>query len=150
MSTANDPQQMPALSAGVIIVRFKAAAPHYLLLRVFNYWDFPKGMVEENEEPLAAALREVEEETALQHLVFVWGKEYRQTEPYRTWVAKVARYYLAESPSGHVHLPINPELGRPEHHEFRWLPYEQARPLLSDRVKPILDWANGLVIKHHN
>ena len=91
-------QQQPALSAGIIVVRFRAIIPHYLLLRVYGYWDFPKGMVEESEEPLAAAVREVEEETGLQELVFAWGKEYRQTEPYRTRMVKVARYYLAESP----------------------------------------------------
>ena len=34
-----------------------------LLLRVYNYWDCPKGVVEPGEDPLAAARREVREET---------------------------------------------------------------------------------------
>ncbi len=31
------------LSAGVIIVRYFDAGWRYLLLRVYDYWDFPKG-----------------------------------------------------------------------------------------------------------
>jgi 8-oxo-dGTP pyrophosphatase MutT (NUDIX family) len=137
--------QEPVLSAGIIVVRFREATPFYLLLRAYDYWDFPKGLKEENEEPLAAAVREVEEETCLKDLVFRWGREFRQTEPYRSRVIKMARYYLAESSAGDVHLPVSPELGRPEHNEFRWLKYSEARALLSDRVKPILDWAHSLV-----
>ncbi len=28
-------------------------------------------------------------------------------------------------------------------HEFRWLPYAEARPLLVDRLRTVLDWADG-------
>jgi bis(5'-nucleosidyl)-tetraphosphatase len=44
-----------------------------------------------------------------------------------------------------VVLPVSPELGRPEHHEFRWVSYEEAHRLLSPRVDPILDWAHTLI-----
>ena len=47
------------LSAGVIVVRRAGGAWHYLLLRAFDYWDFPKGIVEQGEDPLQAARREV-------------------------------------------------------------------------------------------
>jgi bis(5'-nucleosidyl)-tetraphosphatase len=133
----------PVLSAGVIIVRRLAGKPHYLLLRVYHYWDFPKGLTEKDEAPLAAALREVKEETALTGLVFRWGMDFRETPPYA--MGKVARYYVAESEQGEVRLPVNPELGHPEHHEFRWFGYSEARELVADRVKPILDWAHSLV-----
>jgi bis(5'-nucleosidyl)-tetraphosphatase len=133
----------PVLSAGVIILRRLADRPHYLLLRVYGYWDFPKGLTEKDEEPLAAALREVEEETTLTNLCFRWGKDFRETPPYA--MGKVARYYVAESDRGEVSLPINPELGHPEHDEFRWCTYEEARELVADRVKPILDWAHALI-----
>lgn len=43
------------MSAGVIIVRRYDDEWRYLLLRVYNYWDFPKGEVEPGEDPLAAA-----------------------------------------------------------------------------------------------
>ena len=131
------------LSAGVILTRWINNQPHYLLLRVYNYWDFPKGEVESGETPLMAAKREVEEETTLTGLNFRWGEECRETEPYGH--GKIARYYLAESPEGEVFLPVNPELGYPEHQEFRWLEYVSARTLLNDRLRPILDWGNKLV-----
>ncbi|MFQ5760929.1 MAG: hypothetical protein ACE5HM_08125, partial [Acidiferrobacterales bacterium] len=58
---------------------------------------------------------------------------------------KVARYYIAESKDQAVTLPVSSELGQPEHHEFRWLEYKQARKLLAPRVQPMLDWAHILV-----
>ncbi|HHJ39908.1 MAG: NUDIX hydrolase [Methylothermaceae bacteria B42] len=131
------------LSAGVVVVRYIEQVPHYLLLRVFHYWDFPKGLVEPGEDPLQAAVREVQEETGLTDLHFRWGVVFKETLPYSR--GKIARYYLAESPAGEVTLPVNPELGKPEHHEFRWLTYEQARPLLVERLQTILDWAHGVV-----
>jgi bis(5'-nucleosidyl)-tetraphosphatase len=136
-----------------VIVRRDGGELRYLLLRAFRHWDFPKGGIDAGEEPLAAALREVEEETTLTGLRFPWGEAYRETAPYAG--GKVARYYLAEPGAGagqlaghvadQVRLPVSPELGRPEHHEFRWLPYEQARALLGERLQPILDWADATV-----
>ncbi len=130
---------VPRRAAGAVVVRRGEDGPRYLLLRVYDYWDFPKGEMAPGEEPLAAARREVAEETTLADLRFPWGETYRETPPYRG--GKVARYYLAESPAGAVRLPVSPELGHPEHHEHRWLPYEDARRLLGERLRPILDWA---------
>jgi bis(5'-nucleosidyl)-tetraphosphatase len=100
--------------------------------------------VEAGELPLQAAIREVEEETALTRLEFPWGEVYRETTPYSD--GKVARYYVAFSPDGaRVSLPINPELGRPEHHEFRWVSNAEAKLLLPDRLQAVLDWVHDLV-----
>ena len=130
-------------SAGAVILRPAAPDWRYLLLRVYRTWDFPKGGLEAGEVPLQAAVREVEEETALADLEFCWGEAYCETAPYSG--GKVARYYLAVSGAGEVSLPINPELGRPEHHEFRWVAYADAKRLLPPRLQPILDWASSLV-----
>lgn len=127
----------------MVVVRFIEETPHYLLLRVFRYWDFPKGLVEPGEDVLQAAIREVKEETGLTDLQFRWGDIFKETPPYSR--GKIARYYLAEAPTGEVYLPVNSELGKPEHHEFRWLTYEQARPLLVARLQAVLDWAHGIV-----
>ena len=135
-------QGEPILAAGVVVVRFAAGEPRFLLLRAYDYWDFPKGELEAGEEPLAAARRETTEETGLEGLAFRWGEESRETEPYRGG-RKVARYYLAESAEGEVELPVSPELGRPEHHEARWAPYVEARALLVPRLQAILDWARS-------
>ena len=115
----------------------------YLLLRCYGYWDFPKGEVEPGEDPLSAARREAEEETGLTELQYPWDDIYTETPVYGK--GKVARYYLAGSPSGDVHLPISPELGEPEHHEFRWASYEEARALVNERVGDVLDWAQARV-----
>ena len=135
------PSRPTRLSAGVVVVRETAEGWRFLLLRAFNHWDFPKGMVEAGEEPLAAAIREVEEETLIADLEFAWGEEFVQTGPYSR--GKVARYYLGRTATSQVTLPMIEELGRPEHSEFRWVDDGAARKLISPRVEPILEWALG-------
>jgi len=127
------------LSAGVVVVRQTEKGWRFLLLRAFNHWDFPKGMVEEGEEPRAAAVREVQEESLIDDLDFAWGDTTTQTGPYSR--GKVARYYIARTATEAVALPVNPELGRPEHSEFRWVDYDEAMELVSPRVRPVLQWA---------
>ena len=132
------------LSAGVVVFRRVLGGQLFLLLRAYRNWDFPKGEVGQGEEPLAAAQREVGEETGITDLRFTAGEVCIDTPPYAR--GKVARYYLAETGTEQVQLPVNPELGRPEHHEFRWLRHAEARPLLVDRLRAVLDWADGLLL----
>ena len=126
-----------------MIVRPTAHGWRYLLLRAYRNWGFAKGVVEPGEEPLEAARREVREETGLTTLRFRWGEVYCETPPYGG--NKIARYYLATSPEGEVRLPINPQLGKAEHDEFRWLDYAAARRMLVPRLQAVLDWAHALV-----
>ena len=129
----------PRLSAGVVVTRQTAEGWRFLLLRAFNHWDFPKGMVEEGEEPLAAAVREVHEESLIGDLEFTWGEASTRTGPYSR--GKVACYFVAQTRTTEVTLPVNLELGRPEHSEFRWVDYDTALKLVSLRVRPVLHWA---------
>lgn len=133
----------PRLSAGVVVVRRTEEGWRFLLLRAFNHWDFPKGMVEAGEEPLAAAVREVHEETLIGDLEFAWGETSTRTGPYSR--GKVACYYIARTGTVEVSLPVNPELGRPEHSEFRWVDYDEATRLVSPRVRPVLQWAGQVM-----
>ncbi len=135
-SMAGSPQR---LSAGVVVVRRIDGRWRFLLLRAYNNWDFPKGMLEPGEAARAAAVREVAEETTIADLHFRWGDDYIETPPYNR--NKVARYYLAESPGAPVSLPVSPELGRPEHHEFRWAGPAEALRRVSPRLEPVLRWA---------
>jgi bis(5'-nucleosidyl)-tetraphosphatase len=129
------------LSAGVVVVRRVDDGWRVLLLRVYNYWDCPKGIVEAGEEPLATARREVREETGITTLDFRWGDEFIETPPYSK--NKVARYYLAQTPGDRVELPVNPALGAAEHHEYRWLGFDAATRLVVPRVAAVLHWAAG-------
>jgi bis(5'-nucleosidyl)-tetraphosphatase len=138
-----DEAQPRRYSAGAVIFRRTSAQPLYLLLRAYRYWDFPKGEVEPGEDPLTAARREVLEETGLSELSFPWGEIFHETPPYRQ--GKIARYYLAEVPDRPIVLGVNAALGRPEHHEYRWLTHAQARPLLVPRVRDVLDWAQAII-----
>ena len=128
------------LSAGAVPVNYKDGEWRFLILRAFNFWDFPKGMVEPDEDPWQAAVREVEEETGLNSFVTPKGQLYIETEPYGK--GKVARYYLIEiKKPGKIRLEANPITGIIEHHEYRWVSYEEARELLVPRIQKVIDWA---------
>lgn len=126
-------------SAGVVVVRREDGGWRVLVLRSYRNWDFPKGTVEPNEAPLDAAIRETAEEASITDLAFRWGEAFCETAPYRR--GKVARYYLAETSRKTITLPISPELGHPEHHEWRWVSFDGAAKLLPPRLLPILAWA---------
>ncbi len=132
------------LSAGVVVLHWHRDHYRYLLLRAYNYWDFPKGIVEANESPFEAAAREVEEETAITELNFRWGTCFYETPPYNHG-RKIARYYVADTPDSSIHLPVNPELGRPEHSEYRWVTRQQAWKMVTPRVQAVLGWSDGII-----
>ncbi|HLA72585.1 MAG TPA: NUDIX domain-containing protein [Steroidobacteraceae bacterium] len=134
----------PVLSAGVVVVRCVDDEWRVLLLRVYNYWDFPKGRVETGETALATAKRETREETTLDDLEFAWGESFMDTAPYGR-EKKVARFFLARTTTEKISLPVNPELGKPEHHEWRWCDWESAEQLVPERVWPVLRWAQDLL-----
>jgi 8-oxo-dGTP pyrophosphatase MutT (NUDIX family) len=131
------------LSAGVVVVSLAQRKLKFLLLRAYRNWDFPKGLVEAGEEPIDAALREVREETTLDDLSFDWGLKFMDTGPYNK--GKVSRYYIARSKETRVLLPVNPELGRPEHHEAQWTDFGQALSMVSPRLVPVLHWAHAAI-----
>ena len=131
------------LSAGVVVVRRVEDGWRVLLLRAYDYWDCPKGVVEAGEQSLATACREVREETGIADLEFRWGEEFTETQPYSR--NKVARYYVALTTVTDIKLPVNPELGAPEHHEFRWLTFADARARAVPRIAAVLDWAGGRI-----
>ena len=140
MSSSPHPHR---LSAGVVVVSLAQRKLKYLLLRAYRNWDFPKGLTEAGEEAIDAALREVREETTLDDLSFDWGLEFMETGPYNK--GKIARYYIARSKEMQVRLPINPDLGRPEHSEAHWFSFDQALAVVSPRLQPVLRWAHAII-----
>ncbi len=132
------------LSAGVVVVRRVDDGWRVLLLRVYNYWDCPKGLVEAGEDALTTARREVREETTIDDLEFAWGERFVETPPYGR-EQKIARYFVARTGTEEVSLPVNPELGKPEHHEWRWCEWEAAEQLVNDRLWTVLRWAQDQI-----
>ena len=130
-------------AAGAVVFRRSERGIRVLILRAYNNWDFPKGLIEPGEDALAAAKREVEEETGLAGLEYPFGDEFKETLPYAG--RKVARYYLAETDEAELQLPVSPELGRPEHHEYRWVSFEEAEDLLPPRLAAVLEWAKKTI-----
>jgi 8-oxo-dGTP pyrophosphatase MutT (NUDIX family) len=133
----------PVKAAGCVVFRRTPRGPRYLVLRAFKNWDFPKGLVDTGEDQLACAKRETAEETGLTVLEYPFGDEFRETVPYAG--NKVARYYLAETEEVEVVLPVSPELGRPEHHEYRWVSADEAEELLPPRLAAVLEWAQRTI-----
>jgi 8-oxo-dGTP pyrophosphatase MutT (NUDIX family) len=133
----------PNRAAGAVIFRRSDRGIRLLVLRAYKNWDFPKGLIEPGEDALAAARREVLEETGLAELAYPFGDEFKETLPYSG--NKVARYYLAETDAEKIELPVSPELGRPEHHEYRWISFDEAEDLLPPRLAVVLEWAKKTI-----
>ncbi len=131
------------LSCGAVIVRETDDGWLTLMLRAYHNWDFPKGICEEGESPMDAAIREVGEETGITDLDFAWGDRSMDTGPYNR--GKTARYYLARTNQESVEMGIAPELGRPEHHEFRWVEFDEAYDLTAPRVRLVVQWARQII-----
>jgi 8-oxo-dGTP pyrophosphatase MutT (NUDIX family) len=139
-------EKKPVRAAGAVVFRRTPGGIRLLVLRAYNNWDFPKGLVEPGEDQLSAAKREVKEETGLGAVEYPFGDEFRETVPYAA--NKIARYYLAETEEHDIELPVSTALGRPEHHEFRWISLDEAEDLLPPRLTVILDWVRKTLAGH--
>lgn len=133
-------------SAGVVVVRKVDGQYMFLLLRSYNFWDHAKGHVELHETLLEAAIRETEEETTitLAELDFNWGYDSYTTEKYLKGT-KTGTYFVAETTREKIELPISPELGFPEHQEYRWVTFDQAIKLTNERIGKVVKWANNKI-----
>ena len=131
-------------SSGVAIVDLNLDEPlleaAVLCVRAYANWDFPKGQQDEGESIITTAIREVEEETTLQH-----GSDYILTgrpagaTTYGTGAKKkTATYYIGMRMSDKTpFLPVSEELGKPENDEFRWVPVSDLHSLMPNRLQDI-------------
>jgi 8-oxo-dGTP pyrophosphatase MutT (NUDIX family) len=131
------------LSCGVVLARRTDDGWLTLMLRAYHHWDFPKGIRERGEEPMEAAIREVGEETGITELSFDWGDRYFETGPYSR--GKIARYFIAATVEEQIVMGPSPETGEPEHHEWRWVSFDEAYDLGSPRVRQIVQWARQII-----
>lgn len=137
----------PLRAAGAVVFRRSASGLRILVLRAYGNWDFPKGLLEDGETEFIAAQREVFEETGLRDLDYPFGEDsFKDTLPYSG--GKIARFYLAETDTAALVLPVSPELGHPEHDDWRWVSFEDAEDLLPPRLAIVLSWARGRLEAH--
>ena len=116
-------------AGGIVFRRDGAGHPRFLLIKdSYGNWGFPKGHLEENESPAAAALRETEEETGLRGLrlhgpirIIDWHFRFRGR-----FIHKYCHFFLFESSDGEP-VPQTDE-GITACH---WCPFEEALNELS-------------------
>jgi 8-oxo-dGTP pyrophosphatase MutT (NUDIX family) len=133
-------------SAGFIAYSLPGGAggpPEYLLLDYSRHWDFPKGHVNPGEDDLAAALRELQEETgiagsrvrvvpAFRHDITYFFRDRR-----KGLVRKTVVFFLAEVGTREVTLSH-------EHVAFEFLPFEEAvRRVTYAKAKQVLRLAHA-------
>lgn len=117
------------VSAGGVVYRIDDGRPLYLLIRdSYRNWGFPKGHLEHGEQPEAAALREVAEETGLADLVvrgtlstIDWHFRFRGK-----LIHKICHFFLMETATART---------SPQREEgitaCKWLPIDEALALIS-------------------
>jgi 8-oxo-dGTP pyrophosphatase MutT (NUDIX family) len=94
----------------------------YLLLDYGNYWDFAKGHVEAGEDDLAAARRELREETGITRIELIEGFSREITYFFRGkkgLVRKSVIFFLARAANADIILSE-------EHVGWAWLEYKSA------------------------
>lgn len=131
-------------SAGGVVFRAEGPEPLFLLIRdSYQNWGFPKGHLEQGEQPAAAALREVREETGLAALelrapvdTIDWHFRFRGR-----LIHKVCHFFLMEAGDGAT---------KPQRAEgitaCRWARYDDASKLLSyENARGVLARAHALL-----
>jgi bis(5'-nucleosidyl)-tetraphosphatase len=109
-------------SAGFVL--FRAGPPRlYLLLDYGRHWDYPKGHIEDGETPMAAALRELNEETGITdpNVIDGFAQEiaYYFREKKKGLVRKTVTLFLARTDAARVTLSD-------EHTNYAFEPFERA------------------------
>ncbi|HCM36594.1 MAG: hypothetical protein A3J30_03595 [Candidatus Wildermuthbacteria bacterium RIFCSPLOWO2_02_FULL_47_9c] len=136
-------------SAGAVICRIEKGEPLYLLLHYPSsakakeeYWDLPKGHVEEGELEEETVRREVAEETGLSDLGIFEG--FRETISYwfqfgRERISKEVVFYLAQTDQEKVTISS-------EHLGFQWLDYAKAQEKLTyENARRVLKKAHHFI-----
>lgn len=118
------------VSAGIIIYRQTEDGLKYLLLyRGRNYWNFPKGKIEQGEQSFRTALREIREETGLRPSELKFQSQFKAFERFvfqyqQERIFRVVILYLAETRQPQIKISD-------EHEGFGWFTASEAQKVLT-------------------
>jgi len=141
-------------SAGFIIYRRhpQEGLQYLVLYHRGNYWNFPKGKIEQGESELEGALRELAEETGLKNVKVIDG--FRQQTQFffkenkdgkSELIKKDYVLYLAEVPPG-----VEPHLSHEHHNGYGWFDLKTAQKFLRFKsLKEILAEADSIINKYN-
>ena len=110
-------------AGGIIFYLAETGEPEYLLLHYTSgHWDFPKGNIEQGEDEMEAATREILEETGITGVEFLAGFRKKIEYKYKRGgklVQKEVALYLGKSNTQSVKLSY-------EHIGYAWKKYDEA------------------------
>jgi predicted NUDIX family NTP pyrophosphohydrolase len=146
---------VPARSAGILLYRLRPTGPEVLLVhpggpywarRDHGAWSIPKGEIAPGEEPLACALRELEEETGnvleLGELIELGEVRQRSGKCVQAWAAE-ADLDPGMVRSNNFELEWPPRSGRmqefPEVDRAAWFGFAEAKERLLEGQVPLLE-----------
>ncbi|MDP4121329.1 MAG: NUDIX domain-containing protein [Bacillota bacterium] len=111
-------------SCGAVVYCYMFHEIRILLVKNHNgrYWSFPKGHMEEGEDEVQTALRELKEETGLDVRIFEGFREISDYCPYGN-IKKRVVFFLAESKDNHVIIQ------QKEIDNFVWATFDDAKKL---------------------
>lgn len=133
----SEKQAQRIISAGIIVFRKTREGVKFLLLyHGRDYWNFPKGKLEQSERSWQAAFREVREETGLKSTELKLIGNFKAFEKFffrrgNEKIFKVVILYLAETKQQNITVSD-------EHEGYGWFRFSEAKKLLSrfkDSVK---------------
>lgn len=135
-------------SAGIIPFTHKQGCRTYLLLQSAltksEHWEFPKGLIEANEDAQQAANREFQEETGIPSVQLVPGFKKTLKYFYRRdgdLVGKTVIYFLGKATSTKVSLSS-------ESKAYAWLLYEEALERIQHKsLRDLLKEAEAVLCK---
>jgi len=134
------------ISAGIIIFRKEKNKIKFLLLeKLSGLFEFPKGLIEKNEDPKNTALREAKEEAGIKKIKIIDG--FKETVKYvynfkGKKIFKIVVFYLGKTREKQIKTSF-------EHLKGNWYEFEEAEKLLKFKnYKDLLKKAKKFIEKN--
>jgi predicted NUDIX family NTP pyrophosphohydrolase len=156
---------MPKISAGIVLFRFQNRALQVFLVhpggpfwakKDVGAWSIPKGLLDQDEDPLAAAQREFREETG-----FTVSGNFLQLKPVKQKSGKVIHAWAVEGDCNPTEMKSNtfslewpPRSGKqeefPEVDRAAWFDIKEAKERISPGQLGLLEELQQILLKKGN